>query len=75
MKTMAASFSLWSNLTKISSVFSQRKIQIRFLHGESYTLHSPVMTRECLGFLSPKDDEVSLFFSKLIDNDLYDDHW
>ena len=31
--------------------------------GDSHTVHVPVMLKECLSFLAPRDGQVSRFYS------------
>ncbi|XP_001640863.2 ribosomal RNA small subunit methyltransferase H [Nematostella vectensis] len=53
-----AAGSLLTQFGRIFFIFSRRKRRFLSTQAETHTLHIPVMSRECLGFLAPKDGEV-----------------
>ena len=60
---MAAS-SLSSFCARSLFIFPSQKLRCFCTQGDSHTVHVPVMLKECLSFLAPRDGQVSrVFFS------------
>ena len=55
---MAAS-SLSFHFARSLSLFPSRKLRCFCTQGDSHTVHVPVMLKECLSFLAPRDGQVS----------------
>ena len=41
-------------------IFSSQKLRWFCTQGDSHTVHVPVMLKECLSFLAPRDGQVRL---------------